>query len=82
LRFAVTFVFLEVLNQLAKEFSNAPRDYSVGLCFVLPIPHTSIAVAQEEIAIKVGTNNARLFLAPPRSLERSPVGFTNEARDY
>jgi hypothetical protein len=49
---------------------------------VLPIPHTSIAVAQKKIAIHVSADNACLLLAPPRSLERSPVGFTNEARNY
>jgi hypothetical protein len=70
------------VHELAEEFSNAARDYSVGLCFVLPIPHTSIAVTQKEIAIQVSADNACLLLGPPRRLERSPVGFTNEARDY
>src|SRR5262245_40667297 len=70
------------VHEHAKEFSNAPRDNSIGLCFVLPIPHTSIAVTQKEVAIQVGTHNVRLLLPPPGSLERSPVGFTNEAGDH
>jgi hypothetical protein len=63
-------------------YPDNPRcDWRVGFCFVLPIPYTSIAVTQKEIAIHIGPDNARLFLAPPRSSAVSS-GFTNEARDY
>src|SRR5262249_19808623 len=70
------------VHELAKEFSKARRDNYIGLCFMVPIPHTSIAVTQEEIAIQVGADNAGLLLSPPERLERPPVALTSKAGDH
>ena len=75
---ATSRVWLEwCFHELTKEFSNALRDSSIDLRFVVPIPHTSIAVTKKKIAVQIGAYNARLLLGPPWSLEWPPVALTN-----
>lgn len=71
-----------VLAHLQGEISDACGYDKVCLRLVVPVPHRTIAVTQEEVPVYISSYDARLLLAPPMCIQRPPIRLPKEQSDF